>query len=127
MIVLDTDYVSLWLRGNLTVRSKVTQPSFSVVITVIWSARDFQWMGRVINNLPIQSNLPAEHENLWQSIEFIRNFPVLKFDQNADNCYVQMLQANPPLRKKRLRQDLRIAAIAFSTNATSHYSQPSRL
>ena len=118
MIILDTDHVSLWLRGNPTVRSKVTQCSDSVVITVITVQKIFNgWVGR-LNNLPTQSNLPAEYDNLWQSIEFIRNFPILKFDQNADNCYVQILQANPSLRKKRLRQDLRIAAIALSVDAT---------
>lgn len=74
-------------------------------------------MGR-LNNLPDLQNLTFEYENLWQTVEFIRGFRVLKFDSDADNCYVQILQANPFLRKKRLRQDLRIAAIALSLDAT---------
>ena len=64
MIILDTDHVSLWLRGDPTVQSKVTQSSFSVVITVITVQEIFNgWVER-LNNLPTQSNLPAEYENL---------------------------------------------------------------
>jgi tRNA(fMet)-specific endonuclease VapC len=55
---------------------------------------------------------------IWQTTEFIREFPVVNFDQAADDCYVRLLQGNPPLQKKRLRQDMRIAAIALSLNAT---------
>lgn len=45
-------------------------------------------------------------------------FLVLNFDAKADEFYIQILLQNPPLKKKRLRQDLRIAAIAFSQDAT---------
>lgn len=89
----------------------------NIAITIITVQEVFNgWTGRP-NNLPDQSNLPAEYENLWQAVEFIRHFPVLKFDDNADNCYVNILQKNPSLRKKRLRQDLRIAAIALANDA----------
>jgi tRNA(fMet)-specific endonuclease VapC len=116
MFILDTDHVSLWLRGNFLVRARTVQSSLEVVITIITVQEVFNgWMGR-LNNLPDLQNLTFEYENLWQTVEFIRSFRVLKFD--ADDCYVQVLQANPFLRKKRLRQDLRIAAIALSLDAT---------
>jgi tRNA(fMet)-specific endonuclease VapC len=70
-----------------------------------------------LNNLPTQDNLIVEYENLWKAVDFIRSFPILKFDAEADRRYVQLLQANPSLRKKRLRQDIRIASIALSRDA----------
>jgi tRNA(fMet)-specific endonuclease VapC len=42
----------------------------------------------------------------------------LQFDAAADAAYVRVLHENMTLRKKRLRQDLRIAAIALSHDAT---------
>ncbi|WP_068815862.1 type II toxin-antitoxin system VapC family toxin [Phormidesmis priestleyi] len=91
-----------------------TQPSGTIVtVQEIFNG----WMGR-LNNLSDLRNLTVEYENLRLTVEFIRSFRVLKFDAAADDCYVQILQANPPLRKKRLRQDMRIAAIALSLNAT---------
>lgn len=52
-------------------------------------------MGR-LNNLSDLRSLTVEYENLWLTVEFIRSFRVLKFDADADDCYVQILQANPP-------------------------------
>jgi tRNA(fMet)-specific endonuclease VapC len=118
MFILDTDHVSLWLRGNPSVRVRIAQSSQEVCITIITVQELFNgWMGR-LNNLSDSHNLTVEYEYLWQTVEFIKNFRVLKFASDADNCYIQVLQANPALRKKRLRQDLRIAAIALSLNAT---------
>jgi tRNA(fMet)-specific endonuclease VapC len=118
MFILDTDHVSLWLRGNSSVRARIAQSSQEVVITIITVQEVFNgWMGR-LNNLSDPSNLTIEYEYLWQTVEFVKSFRVLKFDSKADDFYVQILIANPSLRKKRLRQDLRIAAIAFTHNAT---------
>ncbi len=118
MFILDTDHVSLWLRGNALVRTRTSQSSQEVVITIITVQEIFNgWMGR-LNNLDAACNLITEYENLWRTVEFIRRFRVLKFDLMADDCYVRLLQSHPSLRKKRLRQDLRIAAIALALNAT---------
>lgn len=97
---------------------RTAQSVQEVVVTIVTVQEIFNgWMGR-LNNLSDLRNLTVEYENLWLTVEFIRSFRVLKFDAAADDCYVQILQANPPLRKKRLRQDMRIAAIALSLNAT---------
>jgi tRNA(fMet)-specific endonuclease VapC len=117
MFILDTDHISLWLRGNSLVRAKAIRSAQEVTITIISVQEIFNgWVGR-LNNLPTQDNLIVEYENLWQAVDFIRSFPTLKFDAEADMRYVQLLQANPLLRKKRLRQDIRIAAIALSCDA----------
>jgi tRNA(fMet)-specific endonuclease VapC len=118
MFILDTDHASLWLRGHAAVIAKVTQSRPKVALTIVTVQEIFNgWVGR-LNNLAERADFAAEYENLWEAVEFVRGFPVLKFDTNADDCYVRLLQANPNLRKKRLRQDMRIAAIALSCNAT---------
>jgi tRNA(fMet)-specific endonuclease VapC len=117
MLILDTDHLSLWFRGNSSVRARAIQSAQEVVITIISVQEVFNgWMGR-LNNLSPEANLITEYENLWQAVDCIRDFPILKFDADADSQYVQLLQTNPPLRKKRLRQDMRIAAIALSRDA----------
>jgi tRNA(fMet)-specific endonuclease VapC len=44
--------------------------------------------------------------------------PILEFDDRAHDCYTQLLDQHPPLRKKRLQQDMRIASIALVNGAT---------
>ncbi len=60
----------------------------------------------------------ARYESLWQTVDVVRQFPVLKLDAKADARYVKVLLENVPLRKKRLQQNLRIATIALAQNAT---------
>jgi tRNA(fMet)-specific endonuclease VapC len=57
------------------------------------------------------------YANFCQTIEFVKQFPVLNFEAQADRQYTRILLENPALRKKRLRQDLRIATIALTQNA----------
>jgi tRNA(fMet)-specific endonuclease VapC len=118
MFILDTDHVSLWLRGNPLVKERTIQARPNVATTVVTVQELFNgWAGR-INNLTQQESLVFAYTNLWQTIDFIQQFPVANFDQNADDCYVNLLKINAELRKKKLRQDVRIAAIALSLNAT---------
>jgi tRNA(fMet)-specific endonuclease VapC len=51
-------------------------------------------------------------------LDFLRRIRILNFDDAANHQYKQLLQLNPTLRKKRLQEDLKIAAIALSTGAT---------
>ncbi len=118
MFILDTDHVSFWLRGNPLVQARTIQAGQNVATTVVSVQELFNgWAGR-INNLVGQETLVFAYTNLWQTTEFIRAFPVMNFDQAADDCYLRLLQGNPPLQKQRLRQDMRIAAIALSLGAT---------
>lgn len=118
MFILDTDHVSLWLRGDPSVKANVAESAQSVFLTIITVQELFNgWIGR-LNETNDAALTIQRYESLWQTIEFIRQFPVLKFDAEADACYVKVLLENSHLRKKRLRQDLRIAAIALSQNAT---------
>ncbi len=118
MFILDTDPVSLWLRGHPLVKERTVQAGPNVATTVVTVQELFNgWAGR-INNLAQQETLVFAYTNLWKTIDFIQQFPVANFDQSADNFYVNLLEMNVDLRKKKLRQDVRIAAIVLSLNAT---------
>jgi tRNA(fMet)-specific endonuclease VapC len=118
MFILDTDHVSLWLRNHPLVRVKVAESAQNVSLTII-TVQELSngWVGR-LNNTTDSALTIERYENLWQTVDFVRQFPVLKFDARADDCYIEVLHENANLRKKRLRQDLRIAAISLSQNAT---------
>lgn len=118
MFILDTDHVSLWLRGHPQVKARVSESAQDVSLTIITVQELFNgWIGR-LNETTDAALRVDRYESLWHTVEFIRLFPVLKFDIQADACYVRILVENAHLRKKRLRQDLRIAAVALSQNAT---------
>ena len=118
MFILDTDHASLWLRGNPVVKARVAEYQDDICLTIVTVQELFNgWVSRL--NTTIDATLMLDrYENFWRTVELVRLFPVLNFDAKADKFYAQILLQNPALRKKRLRQDLRIAAIAFSQDAT---------
>ncbi len=118
MFILDTDHVSLWLRGHPLIKVKVAESAPSIFLTIITIQELFNgWVGR-LNDTSDAALVIERYESFWQTVDFVRQFPILKFDVNADAYYVKVLLENANLRKKRLRQDLRIAAIALSQEAT---------
>jgi tRNA(fMet)-specific endonuclease VapC len=114
--ILDTDHVSLFLEGNRTVITKVSQSS-SVAVTIVTVQEIFNgWMGKL--NDPSQSeNLVRAYTKLWETTDYFNSVVILNFDESANTCYEILLQQNPQLNKKRLKKDLRIAPIALSTNS----------
>jgi tRNA(fMet)-specific endonuclease VapC len=118
MVILDTDHASLWLRGNPLVKARVAEYQDDIFLTIVTVQELFNgWVSR-LNTTTDATVMLNRYANFWQTVEFVRLFPVLNFDTKADEFYVQILLQNPALRKKRLRQDLRIAAIALSHDAT---------
>lgn len=64
MFILDTDYVSLWLRGHLLVKERTIQARPNVATTVVTVQELFNgWAGR-INNLTQQESLVFAYTNL---------------------------------------------------------------
>jgi tRNA(fMet)-specific endonuclease VapC len=80
MFILDTDHVSLWLRGHPLVKEQTIQARPNVATTVVTVQELFNgWAGR-INNLAQQESLVFAYTNLWQTIDFIQQFPVANFN-----------------------------------------------
>jgi tRNA(fMet)-specific endonuclease VapC len=89
----------------------------SVCLTVITVQELFNgWVSR-LNTTSDSSLMLERYANFCQTIEFVKQFPVLNFEAKADHEYTRILLENSALRKKRLRQDLRIATIALSQGA----------
>jgi tRNA(fMet)-specific endonuclease VapC len=123
--VLDTDYVSLILRGNAQVQERVEHEP-KVQITVITFQEFFNgWITR-INQAKPNDDFVELYTRLYQTIDYLKQTEILNFDQEADRCFRSLLQQNPALRKARLQKDMRIAArceadtarVALTQNAT---------
>ena len=100
------------------VKARVAEYQDEICLTIVTVQELFNgWVSRLNTTTDVKVMLDR-YANFWQTVEFVKLFPVLNFDAKADEFYVQILLQNPTLRKKRLRQDLRIAAIALSHNIT---------
>ncbi|WP_225902630.1 type II toxin-antitoxin system VapC family toxin [Pseudanabaena sp. PCC 6802] len=99
-------------------RSKVAEFEADLVITIVTVQELFNgWVGRL--NDPAQVNHQVRlYAKLSKVVAFIQEVEVLALDDIADRCFRQMLTDYPSLRKKRMQKDMRIAAIALSSNAT---------
>jgi tRNA(fMet)-specific endonuclease VapC len=115
--ILDTDHVSLALRGHPLVNALIEQRDLEVATTVITAQELFNgWVVR-INDPRLANKLVSLYARFFEMLEFLRRIQILNFDDAANQQYKQLLQLNPSLRKKRLQEDLKIAAIALSTQS----------
>jgi tRNA(fMet)-specific endonuclease VapC len=115
--ILDTDHVSLWLQGSVSVGSKTVQHPVSVAITVITVQELFNGWVIKINDPKQAEYLVKLYTKLWMTVNFLKSIRILNFDAVANTHYQQLLKKYPPLRKNRIQKDVRIAAISLSTNS----------
>lgn len=115
--ILDTDHVSLFLQGNQAVISRVGQVYPHLAITIVTVQEIFNGWVVKINDRTESTNLVNLYTKLWTTQEYFKGVRILNFDSAAYTCYQRLLRENQHLNKKRLQKDLRIAAIALSTNA----------
>jgi tRNA(fMet)-specific endonuclease VapC len=115
--VLDTDHVSLILRGDTHLETRVAKAS-GVCTTVITFQESFNgWMAR-INQAKPEDDFVALYTKLSRSINYFKEAEILNFDEAANLMFKTLLKQYPQLRKARLERDLRIAAIALSHDST---------
>lgn len=118
VFLLDTDHVSLALRGNKQLQQRIEQSRLPVFTSTITVQELFNgWVLR-INNAALSDDFVDLYAQLDNTVEYLRKTEILSFDQGADNCFRVLLLNNPSLRKNRLQRDMRIAAIALSQDAT---------
>jgi tRNA(fMet)-specific endonuclease VapC len=116
-LILDTDYVSLILRGDEQIRSQVEQHP-EACTTVITIQEIFNgWTAR-INQAKPGEDFVELYNRLTTTIHYLKQTEILSFSREADQCFRVLLSQNSLLRKARLQRDMRIAAIALSQNAT---------
>ncbi len=115
--ILDTDHVSLALQGHPLVTEQIKQRDSEVAITVITAQELFNgWVTR-INDPRLAGELVPLYTRFSLTLDFLKKVQILNFDDSANTQYTQLLQLDRSLRKKRLQEDLKIAAIALSTRA----------
>jgi tRNA(fMet)-specific endonuclease VapC len=119
MWILDTDHVSFFLGGDLQVIERFNQITPSPAVTIITVQEVFNgWVSELNRPNVRKEELLKKYQRFFQATEFFKQVRILEFDEAAYNRYNTLLAQNELLRKKRLLQDMRIAAIALSVRAT---------
>ena len=119
LLLLDTDHISLYLRNDQKIVEKFNQNSSQIVVSII----SFQevmngWVGSLNQSVQSRDGTIYRYHQLWLASDFFKSLPIVEFDSIAyDRCF-NLLSNNPQLQKKRLLQDVRIASIALSLDAT---------
>jgi tRNA(fMet)-specific endonuclease VapC len=115
LLLLDTDHISLALRGNPKIVDRLQHLRKSQwAVSVISIQEIFNgWIGSL--NDPRYKDQQVElYTRLWQSNEFFQRAQVLNFDTSANTTYKQLLQKYPHLNKRRLEKDVKIASVAIA-------------
>lgn len=113
--ILDTDHISLYQKGNPAIVSqiKATEPQ-DLAITIISVEEQLRgWLGAV-RQAKSGDRLRWAYLGLRQSVEFFNTIRVVDLSQDALDRYLKF-------RSDKIRigtQDLRIASIVLSLNAT---------
>lgn len=116
--LLDTDHISLALRGNTKIVDRLTHLKRSQWATSVVSIQEiFNGWIVSLNDPRYQDQQVELYTRLWKSNEFFQGAQVLNFDHAADQIYQQLRQSSPNLNKRRLEKDIKIAAIAIANQA----------
>jgi tRNA(fMet)-specific endonuclease VapC len=116
--VLDTDHISLFLGNHQPTGDRVLRELAGCVVTVISVQEVFNgWVGRLGRVTDEPSRIQA-YTRLHQAATFFQQMPILNYEAIAAESYEQLVKAHPNLAKRRLENDMRIAAIALSLGAT---------
>lgn len=115
LYILDTDHISLLQRGSAIVRERLLLiPSADRATTIISQTEQFLGWWSEITQARNEVTVVRNFQYLQDAIRFFNTLPVLPYDEVAAAQFAQLQRA-----KVRIgTQDLRIASIALSRNAT---------
>lgn len=115
LYILDTDHISLLQRGNLFVRERLLLISpADRATTVISQTEQFLGWWSEITQARNEAAVVRNFQYLQDAMRFFNTLSVLAYDEAASAHFAQ-------LQRTKVRigtQDLRIASIALSRNAT---------
>jgi tRNA(fMet)-specific endonuclease VapC len=108
--VLDTDMLTLWLRGRETVAARVaTTPPQQLAVTIITIEEVLGGWYTQVRRARDDQQLARAYEAFQQTVEFTRGIQLLPFDLPGIRRYRQLRT-----RHRRIgTNDLRIAAIVL--------------
>ena len=111
LYVLDTDHLSLHLRGHQRVRERLAlMASDSVAITIVTAEEQLRGRLAQVSKAAAGSARSAAYTYLHRAITDLAKLNILDYDAAAENIYRE-------LKRQHLRvgsQDLRIAAITLA-------------
>ena len=111
--VLDTDHVSLFQQNHPIVsrRIQATNPE-KIAVTVITVEEQLYGRLNQIRRANSTDKILSAYSKLNATLEYFKTVNLLKFNQEAYNCYAELVR-----QKIRIgTQDLRIAACVISNN-----------
>ena len=115
LYIFDTDHISLLQRRNANVIARLERISLAErAVTIITVIEQIQGRLAVIHHATLEADVARGCERLQETMGFYASIYVLPYDVEAQLRFAQ-------LRRQQVRigtQDLRIAAIALSKNAT---------
>ena len=115
MWALDTDTLTLWLRGHEAVVRRVeAHGPDDLAITIITVEEVLSGWYRMIRQARDDDKLVRAYQSLQQSIEFLRQVPILPFDKSAAHRHRELRK----MHRMAGTNDLRIAAITLGWSAT---------
>lgn len=117
--VLDTDHISLILRGDRRIIDRLQSLDQSQwAITIISIQEVFNGWIVKLNDPRYRDQQVDLYTRLWNSQAFFQQARVLNFDSAAESCYYHLIKTHPHLSKRRLEKDVKIAAIVLANQAT---------
>src|SRR5262245_58219503 len=110
LFVLDTDIVSLYWRGNSTVRQRAdAQPSTDVAITVMWVDEQLAGWYTLVRQARDPRDIAHAYSQMATSVHHLARWPILTYTEQA----IARVDQLKTLRLGVRIMDLRIAAIAL--------------
>lgn len=109
--VLDTDHVSLFQQNHPIVSSRISAVnSEEIAVTVITVEEQFYGRLNQIRRAKSADAILSAYARLRATLNYFKTVNLLDFDQEAYNCYTELVR-----QKVRIgTQDLRIAACVIS-------------
>lgn len=115
LYILDSDHLSLYQRGHQTLRPYLASiPPQQIAMTIISVEELLRGRLAQVHRAATPQTRVRAYDWLWETVDFIGNFTILKYNAEADSYF-------EAFRAQKIRvgtQDLRIAAIALSHQAT---------
>jgi tRNA(fMet)-specific endonuclease VapC len=110
--VLDTDHLSLILRGHPKIRQRLTTiPPNEIAITIITAEEQLRGRLAQVSKANDGDSRSTAYRYLHQTITDLARLRILDYDARANGIYEQ-------LQRQRIRigsQDLRIAAVTLAS------------
>jgi tRNA(fMet)-specific endonuclease VapC len=117
--ILDTDHISLILRGDRTLINRLQSlEKDEWAVTIISIQEVFNgWVGK-LNDPRFKDQQVALYTRFWYSNAFFQQAQVLNFDAIAEELYNRLITNHAHLNKRRIEKDVKIAAIVLANRGT---------